>query len=49
MTVASGAKANVNVTMSASRGATDGGQQAYLEIATGGGNVAHAALFTWVK
>ncbi len=49
VTVAAGAKANVNVTMSASRGAPAGGQQAYLEIATGGGNVAHAALFTWVK
>ena len=49
VTIAAGAKSSVNVTMSASRGAPTGAKQAYLEITTGGGNVAHAALFTWVK
>jgi minor extracellular serine protease Vpr len=49
VTIAAGAKSNVNVTMSASRGASAGGKQAYLEISSGGGNIAHAALFTWVK
>jgi subtilisin family serine protease len=50
VTLAAGAKANVAVTMTASQGASAGGKQAYLEIsAAGSGNIAHAALFTWVK
>lgn len=49
VTLAPGAKANVSVTMTASPGALAGGKQAYLEIDTAGGNIAHAALFTWVK
>jgi minor extracellular serine protease Vpr len=47
--ILAGAKSDVSVTMTASRGASAGGKQAYLEINAGGGNVAHAALFTWVK
>ena len=35
--------------MFAVQGAATGGAQAFLEIAAGGANVAHAALFTWVK
>jgi minor extracellular serine protease Vpr len=49
VTLAAGAKGNVVVTMTASPGAQAGGKQAYLEISAGGGNIAHAALFTWVK
>jgi subtilisin family serine protease len=49
VTVAAGASANVTVTMSASPGASVGGKQAYLEVDAGGVNIAHAALFTWVK
>ena len=49
VTVAAGAKASVTVTMSASRGASIGGRQAYLEVSTADGNIAHAALFSQVK
>jgi subtilisin family serine protease len=49
VTIAAGGKASVTVTMSAAKGAALGPKQAYLEAATGGGNVAHAALFTWIK
>ena len=49
VTLAAGAKADVTVTMSASQGASAGGKQAYLEINTADGAIAHAALFTWVK
>ena len=49
VTVAAGAKADVTVTMSASQGASVGGKQAYLEISSAGGIIAHAALFTLVK
>jgi uncharacterized membrane protein len=50
VTVAAGAKADVTVTMTASQGASVGGKQAYLEISTpNDGNIAHAALFTFIK
>jgi len=49
VTVAAGAKADVTVTMSASKSASVGGKQAYLEISAAGGIIAHAALFTLVK
>lgn len=49
VTVAAGAKVDVTVTMSASKGASVGGKQAYLEISAAGGIIAHAALFTLVK
>lgn len=49
VTVAAGAKADVTVTMSASQGASVGSKQAYLEVSSAGANIAHAALFTWVK
>jgi len=49
VTIAAGGSANVTVTMSASQGASAGGKQAYLEVSTAGGNIAHAALFTLVK
>ena len=48
-TLAAGASADVTVTMTLKKGAAAVGRQAYLEIATGGANVAHAALFTLVK
>ncbi len=49
VTIAAGGQTIVTVTMSAVQGAAAGRKQAFLEVATGGGNVAHAALFTWVK
>ena len=52
VTLASGATADVTVTMTASPGASVGGRQAYLAVNTApglSGNVAHAALFTFVK
>jgi len=53
LTVASGAKANVTVTMTASQGASVGGKQAYLEVDLGVSpskvNIGHAALFTLIK
>jgi len=49
VTLAAGAKADVTVTMTASQGASVGGKQAYLEISTAGGAIAHAALFTLIK
>ena len=49
VTLAAGAKADVTVTMTASRAASVGGKQAYLEISTAGGAIAHAALFTLIK
>jgi subtilisin family serine protease len=49
VTLAAGAKANVTVTMTASQGASAGGKQAYLEVNTADGAIAHAALFTIVK
>ncbi|HSH89256.1 MAG TPA: S8 family serine peptidase [Ramlibacter sp.] len=48
VTLAGGASANVTVTMTGSQGSA-GGKQAYLEVSTGQGNVAHAALYTLVK
>jgi minor extracellular serine protease Vpr len=49
VTVGTGASAQVIVTMTASQGALGGGKQAYLEVNTADGNIAHAALFTLVK
>ena len=49
VTIAAGAKADVSVTMTLAKGAAAAGRQAYLEVAAGGANVAHAALFTLVK
>ena len=49
VTIAAGAKSDVSVTMTTIQGASAGGKQAFLEISSGGGNIAHAALFTWVK
>ena len=49
VTVAAGASADVTVTMSSSQGGSAGGKQAYLEIGTAAGNIAHAALFTQVN
>lgn len=49
VTLAAGAKADVTVAMTASQGASAGGKQAYLEINTADGPVAHAALFTLIK
>jgi minor extracellular serine protease Vpr len=49
VTVAAGATSEVGVTMISAQHAPAGGKQAYLEVATADGNVAHAALFTQVK
>jgi hypothetical protein len=47
--LASGASAQVTVTMSASRAAPAGGKQALLRVSEGGAEVAHAALFAHVR
>ena len=49
LTIAAGAKADVTVTMSSVQGASGGGKQAFLVVSSGGGQVAHAALFTLIK
>jgi minor extracellular serine protease Vpr len=49
VTLAPGASGIVQVTMQASRGAAAGGAQATLNVAAGGGVVAHAMLYTLVK
>jgi minor extracellular serine protease Vpr len=49
VTVAPGASTKVTITMVAARGASFGGHQATLEVASGATPVAHAALFTLIK
>ncbi len=49
VTIAAGGQTSVTVTMSAIKGAALGAKQAFLEVSTGGSEIAHAALFTWVK
>lgn len=52
VTVAGGGKADVTVTMAAAQGASAGPRQAYLEVGSSSvavGDIAHAALFTFVK
>jgi subtilisin family serine protease len=49
VTIAAGGQTSVTVTMSAVPGAALGPKQAFLEVSTGGSEIAHAALFTWVK
>jgi minor extracellular serine protease Vpr len=44
-----GASGTVTVTMSARKGAAGGGHQALLTVNSGGSEVAHAAVFTFVK
>jgi subtilisin family serine protease len=49
VTIASGESAQVVVTMAAQRGASLGDKRAKLAISSGGTEVAHAVLFTFVK
>jgi subtilisin family serine protease len=49
LSLAPGASASVAVTMVADRGATLGGHQGVLEVASGGVSVAHAVIYTIVK
>jgi len=49
VTIAAGGQTSVTVTMSAIQGAAFGPKQAFLEVSAGGSEIAHAALFTWVK
>jgi subtilisin family serine protease len=49
VTIKGGESVDVTVTMTSKKGAAAAGRQAYLEVASGGENVAHAALFTLVK
>jgi len=44
-----GASGTVTVTMSARKGAAGGGHQALLTVNSGGSEVAHAAVFTFIK
>jgi hypothetical protein len=45
----SGESGTVAVTMTATKGATLGDRSAVLSIAAGGAQVAHAAVYTFVK
>jgi minor extracellular serine protease Vpr len=47
--LAPGASGNATVTMTATRGASAGGHQAKLAVGSGGDEVAHAAVFTWIR
>lgn len=47
--LAPGESTVVRITMTAGKGAPAGGQQAFLVVNDGAGNVAHAALYTLVK
>ena len=49
VTLAGGASATVNVTMSATKVAGAGGHQAWLSISNGGTTIAHAAVYALVK
>lgn len=49
LTLAAGASGTVTVTMSAEKGALAGDHQATLTISSGGSEVAHAAVYTFIK
>lgn len=49
VSLAPGASATVTVTMSAAKGAAGGDHQAWLSISSGGTQVAHAAVYTFIK
>jgi minor extracellular serine protease Vpr len=49
LTLVVGASGSVNVTMTASKGATLGDHQAKLTVTVGGSEVAHAAVYAFVK
>ena len=49
VTVASGASATVNVTMTATKAAGGGDHQAWLTVSSGGTQIAHAAVYALVK
>ena len=49
LTLAAGGSGTVTVTMSAPQGVAPGGYQAWLDLANGSTNVAHAALYTLFK
>lgn len=48
-TLPAGGSTTVTVTMAGTKGATAGAHQAILRLSAGGTEVAHAALFTWMK
>jgi minor extracellular serine protease Vpr len=49
VTLAAGASATVQVTMTAAKGSSRGHHRAWLEVNSAGANVAHAAVYTFVK
>jgi minor extracellular serine protease Vpr len=49
VTLAAGASATVQVTMTAAKGSSRGHHRVWLEVNSGGANVAHAAVYTFVK
>jgi minor extracellular serine protease Vpr len=49
VTLAPDASATVRVSMTAKQGAALGNHQGFLEIGSGGTEMAHAALFTLIK
>ena len=49
LTLAAGESGTATVTMTASRGSSLGGHQAKLAVSANASEVAHAAVFTWVK
>jgi hypothetical protein len=46
---AAGALGTATVTMTAAHGASAAGHQAKLAVSSGGDEVAHAVVFTWIK
>jgi subtilisin family serine protease len=48
-TLAAGESVQIGVTMSADKGAAGGDKQAWLRVKSGGAEIAHAALYTFVK
>ncbi len=49
VTLPAGASATLTLTMTASKGAGQGDHQAFLRVSTGGTEVAHAAIYVFVK
>ena len=47
--LAAGASGTATMTMTATHGASAAGHQAKFAVSSGGGEVAHAVVFTWVR
>ena len=49
VTIASGGSGKVTITMTAAKGAVPGDHQAIFTVSVGGYEVAHAAVYTFIK